>query len=239
MSKWQEYSDKFLEITPREQYLILLTGLVAVIFTSYSFFIDPSLSKNKEIKNKNISLVSSNKSIQSSITILEEALLDDPNEAMKKQINAYEKKLKQVDSRLLLLTSKLIEPIQMRYALLDLLKVQKGVSLVSFELLEVEPLMDKSTQANNNITSSNNSPKPSTIIDNNVKPLSDINLYRHGIRIKLTGKYFQLRDYLTQLESMSWKFFWQEFQYSIKEYPLGEVEIEMYSLSTNKEFIGV
>ena len=239
MSKWQEYSDKFLEITPREQYLILLTGLVAVIFTSYSFFIDPSLSKNKEIKNKNISLVSSNKSIQSSITILEEALLDDPNEAMKKQINAYEKKLKQVDSRLLLLTSKLIEPIQMRYALLDLLKVQKGVSLVSFELLEVEPLMDKSTQANNNITSSNNSPKPSTIIDNNVKPLSDINLYRHGIRIKLTGKYFQLRDYLIQLESMSWKFFWQEFQYSIKEYPLGEVEIEMYSLSTNKEFIGV
>lgn len=239
MSKWQEYSDKFLEITPREQYLILLTGLVAVIFTSYSFFIDPSLSKNKEIKNKNISLVSSNKSIQSSITILEEALLDDPNEAMKKQINAYEKKLKQVDSRLLLLTSKLIEPIQMRYALLDLLKFQKGVSLVSFELLEVEPLMDKSTQANNNITSSNNSPKPSTIIDNNVKPLSDINLYRHGIRIKLTGKYFQLRDYLIQLESMSWKFFWQEFQYSIKEYPLGEVEIEMYSLSTNKEFIGV
>lgn len=237
MSKWQEYSDKFQNITPREQYLIILTGLVAVIFISFSFFIDPSLIKNKELKKKTTSTISTNNSIQSSILILEEALADDPNVQMKKQIQSYEKKMKQVDDRLLLLTSELIEPIQMRYALLDLLKVQKGVSLISFELLDIAPLMEKPK-----INRVDDIAKTSTNT-NNVEPalesISNINLYRHGIRIKLTGKYFQLRDYLTQLESMSWKFFWQEFQYSIKEYPLGEVEIEMYSLSTNKEFIGV
>ncbi len=237
MSKWQEYSDKFQNITPREQYLIILTGLVAIIFTSFSFFIDPSLIKNKELKTKITSAISTNNSVQSSILIFEEALTDDPNVQMKKQIQVYEKKLKQVDDRLLLLTSELIEPIQMRYALLDLLKVQKGVSLVSFELLDVAPLMKKQkiNPADDVAKTSSNTNN----VESEVDPIPDINLYRHGIRIKLTGKYFQLRDYLTQLESMSWKFFWQDFQYTIKEYPLGEVEIEMYSLSTNKEFIGV
>ena len=134
MSKWQEYSEKFLAITPREQYLIILTGLIGIIFISFSFFIEPTLEKNKKLKEQSTSLKSENKSIQSSIQIFEEALADDPNELMKKQIRAYEKKLKQVDDRLLLLTSELIEPIQMRYALLELLKTQKGVSLVSFEV---------------------------------------------------------------------------------------------------------
>ena len=64
-------------------------------------------------------------------------------------------------------------------------------------------------------------------------------LYRHAIKIKLSGSYFQLRDYLIQLESLSWKFFWQEFNYQLKEYPVSELEIEMYSLSTKREFIGV
>ncbi len=239
MSKWQEYSEKFLAITPREQYLIILTGLIGIIFISFSFFIEPTLEKNKKLKEQSTSLKSENKSIQSSIQIFEEALADDPNELMKKQIRAYEKKLKQVDDRLLLLTSELIEPIQMRYALLELLKTQKGVSLVSFELLAVTPLMTKPETNNPNDSATGEVTNKTNTNVQKTEDIPDINLYRHGIKIRLTGKYFQLRDYLSQIEAMSWKFFWQEFQYSIKEYPLGEVEIEMYSLSTNKEFIGV
>jgi MSHA biogenesis protein MshJ len=239
MSKWQEFSEKFQVITPREQYLILFTGIVLIAYTLFTFFIDPTLVKNNEIKQRTVNSISEKNSIQSSITIYEEALADDPNEAMKKQIKTYEKKLKQVDDRLLLLTSELIEPIQMRYALLDLLKVQKGVSLVSFELLEVMPLMEKQETKSINKAAKDTTQNKTNVVAASSEPLPEMNLYRHGIRIKLTGKYFQLRDYLTQLEAMSWKFFWQEFQYTIKEYPLGEVEIEMYSLSTNKEFIGV
>jgi len=66
-----------------------------------------------------------------------------------------------------------------------------------------------------------------------------LNLYRHGIKIKLSGKYFQLRNYLLQLEQLTWKFFWQGFQFEVKEYPQSEVEITIYSLGLNKEFIGV
>ena len=237
MSKWQEYSDKFESVSPREQYLILATGLVAIIFISFSLFIDTSLTKTEDINEKSGRLVTENKSIKSSISIFEEALTEDPNKALNKQISAYEAKVKEVDDKLLLLTSELIDPIQMRFALLDMLKVQKGVSLISFELLGANPLMDK----DGDLADKNNKEEQVTAdnLEDNAELESTINLYQHGIRLKLTGKYFQLRDYLTQLEAMPWKFFWKDFRYTIKEYPLGELEIELYSLSTNEEFIGV
>ncbi len=237
MSKWQEYSDKFESVSSREQYLILATGLVAIIFISFSLFIDTSLTKVEDINDKSGRLVTENQSIKSSISIFEEALTEDPNKALNKQISAYEAKVKEVDDKLLLLTSELIDPIQMRFALLDMLKVQKGVSLISFELLGANPLMDK----DGDLADKNNKEEQVTAdnLEDNAELESTINLYQHGIRLKLTGKYFQLRDYLTQLEAMPWKFFWKDFRYTIKEYPLGELEIELYSLSTNKEFIGV
>lgn len=236
MSKWQDYSDKFQNITPREQYLILITGLVAVIFIAFSFFIDSTLVKTKEIKEKSADLVSENKSTRSSIVIFEEALAEDPNKILNKQVIAYEKKLKQVDEQLLLLTSELIDPIQMRFALIDMLKVQKGVSLISFELLGAKPLMGEEGEL---ASDDKDEIKVVGVDPENTNSEPNINLYQHGIRLKLTGKYFQLRDYLTQLEAMPWKFFWRDFQYKIQKYPLGELEIEMYSLSTNEEFIGV
>jgi|GEM_PF-255334 len=246
MNKWQKYSNNFLTMSTREQYLIILTGLIAIIFITYSFFLEPILIKNSELHDQTTTLISTNKSIQSSISIYEEALTEDPNKTLNAQVLAYKKQLKQIDEKLLRLTSELINPIQMRFALIDMLKVQKGVSLLSFELLGAKPLManDESTN-NNNSTDSlvSNSESTTTInlnenLDDSSK-LSTVNLYQHGIRLKLSGKYFQLRDYLVQIEAMSWKFFWKDFQYKIKEYPLGELEIEIYSLSINEEFIGV
>lgn len=235
MSKWQEYSDKFQNISSREQYLILITGLVAVIFISFSLFLDPSLAKTKKIEEQSASLITENKSIRSSISIYEEALAKDPNVALNTQISAYEKQLKQIDDKLLLLTSELIDPIQMRFALIDMLKVQKGVSLISFELLGARPLMGEE----GDLADDEKTKKEEDKLASADTVEGNINLYQHGIRLKLTGKYFQLRDYLSQLEAMPWKFFWKDFRYKIKKYPLGELEIEMYSLSTNEEFIGV
>jgi len=234
MSKWQEYSDKFQTITPREQYLILFTGLIAIIFITFSLFIDATMIKTNDLNDKSQRLASDNKSTRASIAIFEGALNEDPNKPLHKQISAYQKEIKKIDEQLLLLTSELIDPIQMRFALIDMLKVQRGVSLISFELLGAKPIMHKEGELVGVDVEENTE---SNIED--AELASHMYLYQHGIKLRLTGKYFQLRDYLTQLEAMPWKFFWQDFKYTTQEYPLGELEIEMYSLSTNKEFIGV
>ena len=118
----------------------------------------------------------------------------------------------------------------MRFALLELLNVEKGVSLQSFELIGAEKISLPSI-ANNQ----------SSEVKGQVNPNVDDEfiLYKHGIRLKLKGSYFQLKSYLSQLESLKWRFFWQKFNYNLAVYPEGELEITMYSLSTQREFIGV
>jgi MSHA biogenesis protein MshJ len=229
--QWQAYSEKYLTITLREQYMVLLTGLVAIIFIIHNFFIDDNALKIVKLDKQIIQVNNDNRTAKASILIFEEGLSKDPNESLNKQISQYKDKLNKVDVNLLKLTSDLIDPVQMRYALMQLLKTQKGVSLQSFQVIAAQPMNIASTATA--VTDDGTK----TAIVNSDQP--ELILYRHAIKIKLSGSYFQLRDYLTQLEALSWKFFWQEFTYQLKEYPVSELEIEMYSLSTKREFIGV
>jgi MSHA biogenesis protein MshJ len=232
MSQWLVYSEKFSNSTPREQYLIIASGLVAIIFVLYTWFLEAPIQRVEQLNKQVIQTEQSNKNNQDTIQVLEQALSEDPNIALRKQLLQYQDKLGGIDQRLLTLTSDLIDPIQMRYALIELLKLQKGVKLLSFKVLPARAVTQSKTQPETDeiVTAS---------VGDNKEQNQQLHLYRHGISIKLQGQYFQLKDYLTQLERLSWTFFWQEFDYQLKVYPVSELEIEIYSLSTAKEFIGV
>ena len=234
MAQWLAYSEKFSNTTAREQYLIIVTGLVAIVFILYSVFLDVPFQRIEQLNRQISETQQSNQNNKNSIQVLEQALLEDPNVALRKELSQYQAKLGEIDEQLLSLTSDLIDPIQMRYALIKLLKLQKGVKLLSFEVLPARAVT-KAKLASNDKPDAN---QMQVISEAQAEP-KQLRLYRHGIKIKLQGQYFQLRDYLSQLEGLTWKFFWQEFDYQLKEYPVSELEVEIYSLSTAQEFIGV
>jgi MSHA biogenesis protein MshJ len=227
--QWNNTSDQFIQLTSREQVLLLLTGVVAIFFIISYFFIDDKSAKIISLEKQSRVMTSGNKSLKLSIKNYQDALTQDPNKDIIKQIAQFEKKLAKIDSQLVLLTTDLISPSEMREALLKLLKLEPGVSLLSFELMGAKPLLNFSEEQSEPAVAS---------VDPTMEQLG-LNLYKHGIKIKLSGKYFQLRNYLQQLEQLTWKFFWQGFQFEVKEYPQSEVEIIIYSLGLNKEFIGV
>ncbi|SEK96246.1 MSHA biogenesis protein MshJ [Colwellia chukchiensis] len=234
MSQWQTYSEKFSALSAREQYLIIATGVVAILFIGFSVFLDTKLQQVGKLQQQVTQTQQSNANNESSIELLQQALLDDPNTALQQELAQYQAKLADIDQQLLTLTSDLIDPIEMRYALIKLLKLQKGVKLLSFEVLPARPITENNVSNRDTEVVTNTAPD-----DNALAPEQQLRLYRHGIKIKLQGQYFQLRDYLAQLENLSWKFFWQEFDYQLKNYPISELEVEIYSLSTAQEFIGV
>ncbi len=227
--QWNNASDQFIQLTNREQFLLLLTGIVAIFFIISYLFIDDKSAKIMEFEKQSRAMTSGNKNLKLSIKSYQDALKQDPNKDIIKQIAQFETKLAKIDSQLVLLTTDLISPSEMREALLKLLKLEPGVSLLSFELMGAKPLLNFSEGQSDSAVAS---------ADPTMEQLG-LNLYKHGIKIRLSGKYFQLRNYLQQLEQLTWKFFWQGFQFEVKEYPQSEVEITIYSLGLNKEFIGV
>ncbi|WP_019027307.1 hypothetical protein [Colwellia piezophila] len=225
--QWLEYCDKYLQLSSREQYLLLLTGVVAIFFIISYLFIDDKSAKTTHFDKQSRQMTSAIKTLSFSIEQYQKALKQDPNKKIVKQITQLETKLAKIDKQLVHFTTDLISPIEMREALLRLLTLEPGVSLLSFELMGAQPLLDLPTNQQ-----SDDAEKLSA-------EQLGLNLYKHGIKIRLSGQYFQLRNYLRQLEQLSWKFFWQGFEFEVKEYPRSEVEITIYSLGLNKEFIGV
>ncbi len=227
--RWQSYSDKFLQLTSREQYLVLFTGLVAIFLIGSYLFIEEKSAKINTYEQQSRAMKTGNQSLDLTINEFQAALSEDPNKDIINQIRQREAKLAKIDSQLVHLTTELISPSEMREALLRLLALEPGVSLLSFELIGAQPLLDLSS------VPENANPSTSSLTEKQM----GLNLYKHAIKLKLTGTYFQLRNYLKQLEQLSWKFFWQDFEFQVKEYPQSEVEITIYSLGLNKEFIGV
>ena len=187
------------------------------------------VKKTITFDQKSRQMLLGNKTLIYSIDEYKKALKQDPDKGTAKRIFQLEAKLAEIDSQLVHLTTDLISPSEMREALLKLLKLEPGVSLLSFELTGAKPLLDL-TKAQGSPTKKRLAPTAEQL---------GLNLYKHGIKIKLSGQYFQLRNYLQQLEQLNWKFFWQDFQFEVTKYPLSEVEITIYSLGLNKEFIGV
>ena len=59
--QWQNSSDKFLQLSSREQFLLLLTGLVAIFFIISYVFIDDKSAKIDTFDKQSRAMTSGNK----------------------------------------------------------------------------------------------------------------------------------------------------------------------------------
>ncbi|WNC72894.1 hypothetical protein RGQ13_02650 [Thalassotalea psychrophila] len=222
--QWFVFSEKFSKLSVREQYIILLAGVVVFFLLFNAFAFESAQSKSKRTSNSIAQLKSQNSKVTLESAKAQVKLANDPNKELDKKIAQYRSKLDDIDNELLSLTDELISPSKMRKALQDMLKLSPGVKLISFSAMAPEPLIKDELSTEKALPESSS---------------KTIDLYRHTIRISLQGNYFQLRDYLKNVEQLSWSFYWHEFDYIVDEYPSATLNIEMYSLSTRKEFIGV
>jgi MSHA biogenesis protein MshJ len=223
---WFDYSQKFLQLSSREQVLLLLSGLAVIFFVMSLLFIDQQQAKMGDFDKQIETMRSANSTLDVLIKDYQLAIKRDTDVDTHNTIAQLNSQLTEIDNKLSLLNNELISPNQMRTALIKLLALEPGVSLLSFEIIAAQPLL-----------------KSDTVLKVSGKQLTtdaaSVNLYKHVMKIKLSGQYFQLRNYLAQLEQLSWTFFWQDFHLQVTEYPLNEVDITIYSLGADKEFVGV
>ncbi len=66
-----------------------------------------------------------------------------------------------------------------------------------------------------------------------------MNLYSHGIVLELEGDYFAVLKFVQAVEKMPDKLYWKRLDYRVSEYPKASVQLELYTLSINEDFISV
>ncbi|MCK4870650.1 MAG: hypothetical protein KAS93_06035 [Gammaproteobacteria bacterium] len=106
----------------------------------------------------------------------------------------------------------LISPEKMHAVLKDMLQLQHGLKVISFENV------------------------PGKVIGT---PGTQYMLYEHGISIKFQGSYLSVLSYLESLENLEWGFYWDNLEYKVTKYPTAEVTLELHTLSNKKDLIHV
>jgi len=70
------------------------------------------------------------------------------------------------------------------------------------------------------------------------KAAADV-LYQHAFIIELRGDYASLRNYLTELSALPWRFYWDELDYQVDAYPQATIKIKVHTVSLAEEWIRV
>ncbi|BEE07495.1 MSHA biogenesis protein MshJ [Aeromonas dhakensis] len=209
-AQWQAWADKLAALSQRERVLIMLTGVVLVGSIATYGWLDAAVVR---LEQDRLALSSAQRDLE--IMDLENQgkqarLARDPDQNVRTQLAGVDEEIGKLDAALKAQTVDLIQAHEMPEVLEALLSRSANLHMVALTSLAPEPLMAGEQR---------------------------INLFKHGIRLKLEGGYFDVYQYLKALEALPRHFYWKQFDYQVQEHPRAVVEMEIYTLSTSKEFI--
>ena len=217
-----DVSEKYQQLTTREKVLVLVTGLVVIVMLSFVLVVEPQLKSWQKQLKTNTSLMQTIKRTQTQISDIELALSKEMNGELKQQIVRLKGQQQSIKSKLINQELALVAKTEMVTVLKSLLKENNQLKLMGFGSTPPQPIL---------FTIPNSASKESE----QGTPL----LYKHIVKIEVEGGYFSILRFIQQIERSNSSILWSSINYSVAEYPKANATVEVFTLSTDKEFIGV
>ncbi|OEE79902.1 MSHA biogenesis protein MshJ [Vibrio genomosp. F6 str. FF-238] len=214
--QWLLLNDKFMALSSREKWLILLCGAVGFFFVFLTFLVEPSLQDYNNSKNQLRQIKQNNQLAESELMVLTAKLSKDPDQEIDKEYQSLIVQSQELSLQLSEIIESLVAPTQMSHLLESVLVSGKDLKLISLESLNAEPIVKNNDQSEGHYSG----------------------YFVHPVRIELTGNYFAIEKYLNALENLPVKYYWRHFNYSVEKYPEARLILEVYTLGTRQEFIG-
>ncbi len=215
--------EKIDALSKRERVIVLAVLLVAVYGLIQFVLLDPQLKRSDHLETQLSNIQQKTDRFQQEQIIVNAQISAGPNKTLQAELNKLNKQLEKADIRLKESTVSLIPPALMPEVMQGVLSEIKGLRLLNLEnrgavLLTKSNPKDEKQEADN---------------------VSGNKLYRHSFVITLEGSYLATLTFFQALEKKSWKFFWQNMRYEVIKYPKAKVMLEVYTLSTEEDWIGV
>ena len=208
--QWQQLSARVVAMSLRERWLILLAGAALLLMPAYSLLLEPTWLAYQSQIARSQELATTIAQLQLENQSRQQALLLDPNQPVREQQLKLTQQLEELDAQLKDQTLDLIPAERMPGLLEQMLASSGRLRLISLTSLPPKPLLDDPEQ---NL------------------------LFQHGIQLRLQGSYFDIFQYLRALEGLPEHFYWRRLNYQVEQYPQASIELELYTLSSSKEFI--
>jgi MSHA biogenesis protein MshJ len=216
---------RFNAISEREQKLLFYAVPCVMCFVLILGLIEPAIMQTIETRNeintKKLGLVD----VSNNVDIVKAQLSLDPDMETRNQISGVNEQIVILEKLFANELEQLVPPYAMPLVLEQLLAKAKKLRLMSMS----------SIPPSNIFNDDENDINPQNIIENAIGP----ELFKHGLKIRFEGSFFDTRDFLISAEQMGWKLHWREILFEVNKYPQAQVDIELFTLSRSEAYINV
>lgn len=215
IQQWQSKIDA-LEI--RERGLLLL-ALTALLYLLWNGMVQSSIEAgNKKLSTKISSLQAQLKALKSEELTLTTMVNVDPDSTKKRRIKNLQNDIVKLDGALSELSHGLVPAEFLAKVLEDVLLRSTDLTLLKVQTLPVQTLELAIADTTKNVS---------------------VGVFKYSVLIRVEGDYFELLGYLQSLEQLQWRFYWDQLNYNVVEYPRAVIDVRVYTLSAEEGLIGV
>lgn len=226
-ARWQAWSRRFAGLQAREKTLVVAATAIAVLFGGYSLWIEPGQMKADSLKKTLAQQQAEQVQLQEQVAAL--AVRNrDPDSANRAALQRLREEVGGIEREIGAFGHTLVPPQRMPALLQSLLTRHRGLTLVSLTTLPPRPLIAAPPVGKDEA-------KPAE--DKSARPGG--NLYTHGIEIKVTGGYQDLLAYVAELDASPQKLMRGGMRLAVKQHPVSELTLMVYTLSLESAWLVV
>lgn len=207
-------AERINALSLRERGLLLL-AVLAIIFLVWDFaFLQPLGERRESVRNELQAVRARVEDLTGSLQELAGSRSRDPNRELERQRDALTEEVRALETRLAERHAGVATPRESIGVLAGLLARQAGVDVVSLENSEPDRLLNSAGD-----------PVPG--------------LYVHRVRIVIESDFAGIGDYLQRTETLPQGVFWEAMRLSVPDWPTNRVELTLFSISLNEQWLGV
>ncbi|PKF50809.1 type II secretion system protein GspM [Enterovibrio nigricans] len=211
MKEWLErLKEKFDALTSREKWLIAFAGWFVIAGSGALVFIEPMTKAVSDLQRQFTSNAQNTKQILTLNALKQQKLSASPNAELEARLSSLNADIAALDDKVQAKVAGLVPAPQMSRLVEKVLSQSARLNLVSMTSLSAKQITES----------------------------KDAGYFVHPVELTLTGRYFDIVKYLSDLEALPEKYYWRSVDYRVTEYPLAEVVIQVYTLGESEIFIG-
>jgi len=214
---WATLANKINDRNLRERGLIFLMAVSVLVAAIFTLFIEPQLAKQKTLSQQMIQQQNQINGIQAQLQALEESRSVDPDTANRAKLESLRIQLVQLKALLQVKQQQLIPPDKIAGLLEEMLSRNRQLQLISLQSLPASTVKGEDEQA--------------TAVEKE--------FFKHGVEISVRGSYFDLLDYVAQLEKLPTQMIWGKASLTVEQYPVSRLTMTLFTLSLDKIWLTI
>lgn len=210
---WTALAARGDALSRRERLLVLLAVLAVVFFVLNGLLLDPVAQRARILEGQLAGDRTQIASIRQQLQALAAVPVEDPDAAGRARLEVVSQQLQQVSAMLEDAQQDLVSPDRMASLLEDILKKNGQLKLLSLRTLSPDEKTESGAGA--------------------------LPVFRHGVELKVQGRYLDLFNYLRALEGLSWHMLWGNAALSADPAPLSTLTVTIYTLSLDRAWLSI